>query len=105
MHSLQLYFHELKGNLAEISCRLSSFLDLAVKDRGQVAPRMVCLRLVPFLEVCWCQGWPVMGGQTLSWSFLCSPNSSGLAGYHQDSMLGKATLGVHRINLLLDIHT
>lgn len=104
MHSLQFYFHELKGNLTEICCRLSSFLALAVKDRGQVAPRTVYIRPVPFLEVCWCQGWHGMGGQTLSWSFLCTPNSSGLSGYHQDSVLGKATLRIHRVNLLLGIH-
>lgn len=41
MCSLRLYFHELKGNLTEIS----SLFDLAVKDRGQVALRTVCLRL------------------------------------------------------------
>jgi len=104
VHSLQLYFHKLKGNLAEISCRLSFFLDLAMMNRGQVAPTIMCLRLVPFVEVCWCWRWPMIGGQTLPWSFLCTPNFPDLSGYHQDHMLEKVPLQVHRIKLLLGIH-
>lgn len=76
-----------------------------MKDRGQVALRTVCLRLVLSLELCWCQGWPVMGGQTLSWPFLCTLNSSGLSGYRRDSMLKKEIIWVPRINCLLGIHT
>lgn len=42
-------------------------------------------------------------GRSESWPFLCTPNSSGLSGYHWNSMLIKGTFWVLRISCLLGL--
>lgn len=101
MHSLQFYFHELKGNLTDsetflLSC-LGSEGQRASGPQDSIHQAGAISRDVLVSGVAW-------DGSSDIVLVLCTPNSSGLSGYHQDSVLGKATLGLHRVNLLLGIH-